>query len=277
MTQTEIEAQIVTMGLGRTPTARILRRADNPLWNYGGLQLAREVCRNVHWFGHFGHLRWKWNGNYGVNSGGKLGMDAGEPLARGLTAETNCGGFNATARWIGTRVLGLSDTFFVNSSTLARFITKPDTVGIDRKWPGNVRTLTTNFKHLKAYFFTSHSFSAYNGTMLDASTDTMDFRDATDLYWFDLSANTTTDVTDGVAFKVLNRYHNAAVPGNRPYALISVRLLRKWKHHFPLVGGDRVTWHFISTMPEMTGDWGAYLLVSYDHLPAAFRLAVGLV
>jgi hypothetical protein len=270
-------ADIKRLQLSNTPAEKIIKRPGNQLWNYAHnpALLAENLCRNVHWYGINGNTTWVWDAGSGGNP-------TGEALARGQTLQTNCGGFNTTARWIGHNVLGLSTTAFVGAFTGANdhFITAPGTIAIDRNWSGNVRTLNQNFDQLRAYFFKSHSWSRYNATMLDASTNTMNFATKTDLYWCELaSTNSPTVMQDGRVFMVTQRFGGHAIPGALPYACVSSKALKKFKHHFPIVAtvGPTVTQSFINTLPDTTGNnWQTFVLLSRDHMPIDFRRAVNL-
>lgn len=235
--------------------------------------LAEHVCRNVYWYGLNGNTTWVWDAGSGGNP-------TGEALARGTTLTTNCGGFNATARWIGHNVLGIPADQFVGSYTHANdcFVTLAGTQGLDRNWTGNVRTLTQDFAQLGAYFFKGHSFCRFGANRLDASTNVMNFAIQTDLYWCALAqSNPNAPATDGRAFMVTHRYQPTAIPGNLPYCLVSRVSLAKFRHHLPIVAvpGSPLTQGFVNAMPETTGhNWSTFLLISRDDLPVAFRQAL---
>lgn len=271
-------ARIKELKLSGTPAEKIIKCPSNPLWRYAGNEaaLAEQLCRNVHWFGRNGSPVWVWDQGSGGNP-------TGEALARGQTTLTNCGGFNTTARWIGTQVLGLPSSQFTGSFTQANdfFITLAGTYGIDRNWDGSVRTLNQDFSQVRAYFFKGHSFNRFGANMLDASTNVMNFQSKTDLYWCALAlVNLQTAQMDGRAFMVTQRHQPTPIPGPMPYACVSATALKKFRHLCPIVpvtGGPRLTQSFINTFPATTGNnWEAFLLVSREDLPPAFRKAVNL-
>jgi hypothetical protein len=273
----KIKANIRNLNLRGTPAEAVLCRVGHQVWNFAGNEalMAEQICRNMHWYGQTGNPAWVWD------IGSNPANNTGEALARGGTVNTNCGGFNLSARWIGINVVELDATQFVGSYTQASdyFITGANTIGIDRNWLGNVRTITQDFAQLRAYFFKGHSWCKYGNNMLDASTDTMNFRSKFDLYWCALN-----DVTlvNGRVFLVSNRYKATAIPGTAPYACLSHTSLQNNKHHFPIVltgaaGQGLVTQSFISQMPARSGHgWENMLLASCADLPAAYRAAVGL-
>jgi hypothetical protein len=274
----KIVARIKELKLSGTPAEKIIKRAANPLWRYVGhdAALAEQLCRNVYWFGRNGNPVWTW----GQGSGGN---PTGEALARGQVSVTNCGGFNATARWIGIEVLGLTSVQFAGSFTDANdcFVTLAGTQGIDRNWAGSVRTLTQDFAQVSAYFFKGHSFNRFGGNMLDATTNVMNFRGKTDLFWCALAlTNGSTAAGDGRAFMVTQRHQPTPIPGNAPYACVSSKALKTFRHHFPIVavaGGPRLTQSFIQALPATSGsNWETFVLASRDDLSPAFRKAVNL-
>ncbi len=275
--QTLIMANLTKLNLLNTPVEEIICRPGHELWVNAGNPLLQieDLCRNVHWCGRQGSKPWVWeaNGN---------GNNTGEPLARGQITSTNCGGFNATARWIGHNVLGLSSNIFKSSFTQAGeyFISISGLHVIDINWPGNVCTLTQDCNHLHAFFFSSHSWSSYGTKMFDVSTNTMNFHTKTDVFWCSLGlCNLITQVSDGRAFMVTHRYQNTVIPGTGPFACISTKSLKKFRHLLPIIatGGLGVTQSFVNRLPDITGsNWETFLLVSREHLTRDFRKAVNL-
>src|SRR3954469_25499077 len=100
-------ASIKEHKLSNTPAEKIIKRPGNELWRYAAnpALLAENLCRNVYWFGLNGNPVWTWDAGSGGNP-------TGEALARGQTQQTNCGGFNTTARWIGQTVLDIPAASF---------------------------------------------------------------------------------------------------------------------------------------------------------------------
>jgi hypothetical protein len=276
MTELAIRAKLAALHLNNTtPAYKIVTRVGHGLWLPATqAAVAEELCRNVYWYGLNGAPAWVWDAGAGGNG-------TGEPLARGTISTTNCGGFNLTARWIGHNVLDLDPLLFTGSYTLANdyFVTQAGTVGIDRAWPGNVRTLTQDFAQVSAYFFMGHSYCKYGANMLDASTNSMNFQHKTDLYWCGLD-KVFADMVKGRAFRVPLRRGVPVLPGANPFAVVSSTCLDAFKHMFPIVvvgGGQAVTQGFIGAMPKRNGsNWETMLLVSQAHLPPAFIAAVGL-
>jgi ketosteroid isomerase-like protein len=74
-----------------------------------------------------------------------------------------------------------------------------------------VRTLVQDFSQLKAFFFTTHSWSALNGRMYDATTKRMGFANKTDLEW----ARAVT-AGDGAALTALYTSDATLLPPNEP-------------------------------------------------------------
>jgi hypothetical protein len=270
-------AKLRELKLAQSPAEKIVKRPGSQLWLHAATnaQLAEQLCRNVYWYGINGNPAWDW----GAGSGGN---PTGEALARGTTTSTNCGGFNATARWIGHNVLGIPPGELTGEFTNANdtFITLAGTQGIDRAWQGNVRTLTQDFAQLGAYFFKGHSYCRCGANRLDASTNVMNFAQKTDLYWCELAiTNTLVTLQNGRAFMVTQRYQPTAIPGPLPYCCVSYTSLRNFRHLLPIVaiGGQALTQGFVNGMPATTGNnWETMLLVSRDHVPTQFRQALNL-
>ncbi|MBS1643915.1 MAG: hypothetical protein JST36_02665 [Bacteroidetes bacterium] len=278
-TELAMLAALKQLKLSGTPAESIIKRPGNQLWRYGAnpATLAEELCKNVHWYGLNGANQWVWDAGSGGNP-------TGEALARGTTSLTNCGGFNLCARWIGHNVIGLDPNTFMGAYTSANdfFVTLAGTVGIDRNWAGNVRTLAQDFNTVRAYFFKGHSFSRYGGTMLDASTNVMNFHSKLDLFWCSLSqTNSSTSAQNGRVFLVTARFQNTVnIPGNAPYCCLSTVSLKTLRHLFPIVPVGpalQFTQSFINTLPDTTGNnWSTFVLASVADLPPAFRNTVGL-
>ena len=272
-------AKLRELELTQTPAEKIVERPDNPLWLHAAdhAQLAEWVCRNVYWYGINGNPPWIWDV-------GSAGNPTGEELARGETTMTNCGGFNATALWIGHNVLGIPVDQFGGNIPDANdsFITRAGTQGIDRHWHGNVCTRTQDFAQLGAYFFKGHSYCRFNPNKLDASTNTINFKGKTDLYWCELElANGKNSEANGRAFRVKQVHHPTVIPGRQPYCLVSHKCLLKFLKFLPTVAANppKVTQGFVQSMPPMTGhnyNWPSMLLVSFADLTLDFLEAVEL-
>jgi hypothetical protein len=142
--------------------------------------------------------------------------------------------------------------------------------------------LLQDFDQLKAFFFKSHSFCKYGDVMLDASTNVMNFRHKTTLFWCSLNKVFDDDASRSRAFLVTNVHQPTVIPGRSLYACIGARCLKHYRHLFPIVwpvaGEQGVTQSFIRKMPDDTGPgkWEAMLLVSLSHLPSEFCHAVKL-
>ena len=270
-------AKLRELKLGGTPAEKIAKRPGHELWRnpLNPAQTAEQLCRNVYWFGR--NNGWVWDQGSGGNP-------TGEALARGQVTGTNCGGFNKVALWIGHNVLDLDPNQFKGSYVGADeyFITLAATDGIDANWSGNVCTLLQDFDQLQAFFFKGHSFCKYGDTMLDASTNVMNFHHKTSLFWCSLEKTFADDASGSRAFLVTNLHQPTVIPGKSLYACIGVKCLKHFRHLFPIVwpvaNEQGVTQSFIRRMPDTTGPgrWEAMLLVSISHLPAEFRHAVKL-
>jgi hypothetical protein len=271
-----LKARLQELNLINGNADRVINRPGQEVWRHAGndADMFRQVCENVHWLGFSGPVAWVWGP-------GANGNPTGEALARGLVTNTNCGGFNLTARWIAENICGIQGSQGTYVGAAEFFLTGGNTVGIDRAWQGSVRTLTHDFAQVGSYFFKGHSWSRLNGVMHDSSTNNYGFNHADNLKWCDLMmSNRQTQATDGRCF-MINRTHNPVlVAGPAPYACVSTVSLKKFKHLFPIVAvaGQQVTQGFIGGMPNTTGqgNWQTFLVVSRDHLPAPFRSQVHL-
>lgn len=275
MTQVTYIGRLAANNLMNSPASEIVTRAGHELWNHMANHhtLVQQLCQNFH---HYGRSHgWQWIQGVGANGGANLGR----PLIAGATNATNCGGFNASVRWIVANILNLPAAVFTNmgATTPDRFITSAGTVAIDATWQGNVRTLTTNFAALGAYRFTAHSWNRLvAGMHYDASTNNTGFANKHALYYCTLG---TTARNRPNCFLVTMRHQAPAIPGPGPYYCIGADILKQEAHQFPIVqvgapvaGVPNLTQGFINALPATTGsgNWTPFLLVSAGHLPAAF-------
>src|SRR5207253_3070758 len=128
------------------------------------------------------------------------------------------------------------------------------------------------FATLRAYFFTAHSWNRLAGDHHDATTDTVSFRDARELFWCELVERPSAGGIDGI-FNVTMR--SAPQPfGQPPFYCVRTASLKAHRQLFPILavppiygGGFGVTQGFIGTLPELSGTWSTLLLVSRLHLP----------
>jgi hypothetical protein len=272
------QTALANLGLGAgTPGRQIVEMPGRELWQYSLAQgiLMTSLCRNFYDFGRTNG--WQWlhhlNGN-GSMAAGTLGL----PLLQGRIAGTNCGGFNASLRYLARNVLGLNGVTSDDATTLAAFITRPRTNVIDAAWPGNVRTLQQDFATLGAYFFITHAWSRLGFDHFDATTNTVNFSSERDLFWCELATPHSPRAVDGVY--TVNVRMAPQPPGPPPYYVVRTPTLKENRHMFPMVatypiypGGVGVTQSFINRLPDRTGDWYTLLLVSRTHLPETFRRA----
>jgi hypothetical protein len=272
------QAALTNLGLGPgSPGRAIVEMPGRELWQYSLAQgpLMVNLCRNFYDYGRGHHWRWvvSLNGN-GSPGAGTLGL----PLLQGALTATNCGGFNGSVRYLARNILGLGAVTNDDATTPATFITRPGTTVIDATWPGNVRTLRDDFAPLHAYFFTAHSWNRLAGDHHDATTNTVNFSGARDLFWCELATPHVGGTIGGV-FTVTVR--SAPQPfGQPPYYCVRVASLKANRHLFPIAatppiysGGIGVTQSFVDTLPDLSGTWPTLLLVSRLHLPEAFRRA----
>ena len=275
MTQVAFVGRLAAENLMNSPAAQIVTRPGHELWNNAAnnAALIQQLCQNFH---HYGRTNgWQWTNGVGANGGAHLGR----PLVAGTTNATNCGGFNASVRWIASHILNLPAAVFTNmgATTPDRFITSTGTIGIDATWTGNVRTLATAFAALGAYRFTAHSWNRLvGGQHYDASTNNLAFANKHALFYCTLG---TTARVKPNCFVVSMRHQPPAIPGPAPYFCIGADVLKQEAAQFPIVqvgplvaGQANVAQGFINAMPTTTGagNWAAFLLVSGAHLPPAF-------
>jgi hypothetical protein len=261
---------------GNTPAWRIVCRPGHELWNHMATNdgLVDQLCQNFHDYGRTNG--WRWIAATGQNTQPMLGR----PLIAGTTDRTNCGGFNASVRWIASNILNLQAGDITQAGTTAKesFITRPGTTVIDAQWAGNVHTLLGDFATIQAYKFTGHSWSQLvGGGHYDATTDSRGFATKRDLYWCELGP---TPQGRAGCFVVGWLRRGTPIPGPAPYYCISAEVLQQEQHQFPyvrwgaLIGGPLyVSQAFIYSLPLETGEprnWPAWLLVSHAHLPPGF-------
>lgn len=275
MSQVAFLGRIAANHLGGTPAADIVTRAGHELWHHTASHAAliSQLCDNFHWYGR--NNGWQWIKTVGGNGGAQLGR----PLVAGQATATNCGGFNASVRWIAHNILQVPAAQFTNmgATTTESFITRTGTQAIDAGWTGNVRTLAQDFATFGAYRFTAHSWNLLTGgAHYDASTGNTGFANRHALYYCTLGYT----ARNAASCYVVAMHHQApAAPGPAPYFCISSPVLKQQRHQFPVVavpphtgGVQAVTQGFINSLPLTTGPgaWDAFLLVSSAHLPPAF-------
>lgn len=273
MTQLAYKNALIAQQLaGNTPAWRIVCRPGHQLWHQMATNdaLVSQLCQNFHDYGRT--HGWQWISGFAGNSGPQ-GM--GFPLIAGTKNATNCGGFNASVRWIASNILNLDNTVFTNqgATTPENFITRIHTTVIDAAWTGNVRTIKTDFATLGAYKFSGHSWNKLvGGQHYDATTNTLGFANKKALFWC------TLDPTQNRCYVVTQR--RAFIRGPAPHYCIPATLLKEHRKQFPRKhvgplesGVPNVTKSFIDGLPDQTGpggDWPAFLLVSGAHLPPGF-------
>jgi len=274
-TQPLIAGNLLLHHLVGSPADDIVSRAGHELWlpiyTANLTVLVRKLCDN---FYHYGRNNgWIW-GAFNANRTGGDPTSVGFPLiSNSLFTQTNCGGFNAALRQIASKVLGVGDDLLDGSNCADRFMTRPGTVGIDAAWSGNVRTIDDDFDHFACYGFTNHSWSRIVGTglMYDASTNTLDFNQKTDLMWATVKKWGNGELME------LDQVHNPVViPGRPPYIKARIGYLKANLAMIDLHG--RLNRAFVTGLPEFNDPasyWPASIVVSAYDLSSDLRRANG--
>ena len=274
MTQLAYKNALIAQQLGgNTPAWKIVCRPGHQLWHHMATNdaLVSQLCQNFHDYGRT--HGWQWVTDMGRNRDGR-------PLIAGTMNATNCGGFNASVRWIASNILNLDNAVFTNqgATTSDSFITRVHTTVIDAAWAGTVRTIRSDFATLGAYKFTNHSWNklVVGGQHYDATTNNVGFANKNALYWCTLDKSTPARIKSR-SFLVTQQ--RAYVRGPAPHYCVPATLLKEHRKQFPRKhvgqlesGVPNVTQSFIDGLPDTTGpgNWPAFLLVSSAHLPADF-------
>jgi hypothetical protein len=124
MTEVAYRVRLDDAGLMGTPASAIVNRPGFELWRHTATShdLVTQLCQNFHNYGRTNG--WQWTQDVGNNGGHQLGR----PLIAGTPNATNCGGFNASVRWIASNILILPDLLFTNEFTNDRFITRTGSI-----------------------------------------------------------------------------------------------------------------------------------------------------
>lgn len=268
--QKRINDALAASNLVGTHADKVVNLPGNALAQYldsGKPILYRKLNENFYYYG-LNVQKWTWHES-GANGG--MGADIGGPLLRGEGGNAyNCGRFNDAVRRIAMSVLGFSADDCASASTpLATgkgFLTKPGTVTIDPSWPGNVRTLTTDFGALKSAFFTTHAYSKSEGKYFDASTGLFAFDGPDDFTWCKVS---TWQGGQSWVFKVETVVSNQSdLPGPGPHYLVRIPKLRDY------IAGDsspksKALAPQLASFASTTGNgnWGTLVLLSSADMP----------
>jgi hypothetical protein len=118
-------------------------------------QALRKLMKSFYEFGR-GH--WTWTQNAG-------GAAANGGLVKSLISGVACGSFNHNFKWLAENALAI--TGITTGQETAQFLTMPESVGIDSKWVGNVRTATKIFTNLKCFKFSGHYWVMHGGVNYD--------------------------------------------------------------------------------------------------------------
>jgi hypothetical protein len=121
----------------------------------------------------YGRVHWTWAQNAG-------GAAANGGLVKGLINAVACGSFNYNFKWLAENGLGIAG--IGTGQEPAQFLTMPNSVCIDSKWVGNVRTATDGFPQLKCFKFSGHYWVTHGGVNYDVCYNNT-FGSTADIIW----------------------------------------------------------------------------------------------